>query len=71
MLRFTIPNMVCGGCAKGVIRAIQGVDAQAKVQVDTAEREVRVENRTADEAIFLAALAGAGFPAGPTLAPTS
>ena len=32
MYQFTIPNMACGGCAKSVTKALQGVDATAKVE---------------------------------------
>ena len=54
MLRFTVPNMACGGCVKGVTRAIQSVDADALVETDTAQREVRVESAKAGEAALLA-----------------
>ena len=69
MLRFTVPSMACGGCAKGITRAIQGVDADAHVETDTAEREVRVESAKADEAALLVALQNAGYPAERKLAP--
>ena len=71
MLRFTVPNMACGGCAKRVIRAIQSVDADARVETDTAEREVRVESAKASEAALLAALQSAGYPAERRLEPVS
>ncbi len=63
MLRFTVPDMVCGACAKGVVRAIAKLDARARVETDPAAREVRVETAAAGEAALLAALAEAGFPA--------
>jgi copper chaperone len=69
MLRFTVPSIACGGCAKGVTRAIQGVDTDARVETDTAEREVRVESAKANEAALLAALQSAGYPAERKLAP--
>jgi copper chaperone len=69
MLRFTVPNMACGGCVKGVTRAIQSVDADALVETDTAQREVRVESAKAGEAALLAALQGAGYPAERRLEP--
>lgn len=62
MLCFTVSNMACGGCAKGVARAIQSVDPNARIQTDAAEREVRVAG-TADEATLLKALEAAGYPA--------
>ncbi|HEV7283722.1 MAG TPA: heavy-metal-associated domain-containing protein [Kaistia sp.] len=33
-MQFHIKNMSCGGCARSVTKAIQGVDAQAKVTID-------------------------------------
>ena len=63
MLRFSVPTMACGGCAKGVVRAIQGVDAAARVEIDTATREVRIESAKADEVSLFEALGKAGYPA--------
>ncbi len=71
MLRFSVPTMACGGCAKRVTRAIQGVDAEAKIETDTAVREVRVERVGADETALLAALKAAGYPAELRLEPIS
>lgn len=69
MIRFTVPDMTCGGCVRGVTRAIRGVDSEARVEADPVTREVRVEGTRADEAALLDALAEAGFPAEPTPAP--
>jgi len=61
-MQFHIENMECGGCARGVTRAIQGVDPQAVVEADPPRRRVRVQSaRPGTE--FLPALAAAGFPA--------
>ncbi len=30
-MQYRIPNMTCGGCARGVARAVQSVDRVAKV----------------------------------------
>jgi len=62
MLRFHVPNMTCGGCARSVTKAIQSVDGAAEIRTDPAAREVRIES-AADQKAFLAALADAGFPA--------
>ncbi len=53
-MQFDIKNMACGGCARSVTKAIQSVDAQAKVTIDTKARKVDV---------FEAALQRAGYPA--------
>ena len=61
MLRFYIPNMTCGGCARSVTKALLSVDPHARVETDSPAREVRVESAV-DESAFLAALSEAGYP---------
>lgn len=62
MLRFHVPNMTCGGCAKSVTKALSSVDPQARIETDPSTREVRVESSAA-ETDLLAVLAEAGYPA--------
>lgn len=62
MLRFQVPNMSCGGCAKSVTRAVQSVSAGAKVDADLSVREISVSG-TSDEAGILDALKRAGYQA--------
>ena len=62
MYLFTVPNMTCGGCAKSVTKALQIVDAAAKIETDPPKREVRVES-SATEADLRAVLTEAGYPA--------
>lgn len=62
MLRFQIPNMTCGSCARSVTKALQSVDPHARIETDPPAREVRVES-AADESAFRAALGEAGYPA--------
>lgn len=61
-MRFRIQNMTCGGCARGVTKAIQSVDPTANVTADPPSRIVEV---TSDQpqAEIEHALAAAGFPA--------
>jgi copper chaperone len=61
MLRFYIPNMTCGGCAKSVTATLLSVDPQAHVETDPPAREVRVDSAM-DESAFLAVLSEAGYP---------
>jgi len=61
MLRFYIPNMTCGGCAKSVTKALLSIDPQARIETDPPAREVRVDSAT-EESAFLAALNEAGYP---------
>ncbi|MAM41245.1 heavy-metal-associated domain-containing protein [Agrobacterium tumefaciens] len=62
MLRFTVPNMTCGGCAKSVTKAIQSLDASAVISTDPSKREVLVDTNAAETAVRLV-LAEAGYPA--------
>ncbi len=61
MLRITIDNMNCGGCAKGVLATFRGLDPAVTTQVNLEAREVRIE--TEDAAPILAALRADGWKA--------
>ncbi|MCW2271557.1 Heavy-metal-associated domain protein [compost metagenome] len=61
MLRFHIPNMTCGGCARTVTQALLSVDPHALIETDPPAREVRVQSAL-DEDAFLAVLIEAGYP---------
>lgn len=60
MISLHIPNMNCGGCARGVTKAIREVDASARVEPDLTARTITVET-TAAEPQVRKALADAGF----------
>lgn len=60
-MRFHIDNMTCGGCARGVTKAIQSVDPSAEVAADPPSRQIEVKS-TATPAAIEAALREAGFP---------
>ncbi len=60
MITFQIPNMTCGGCARGVTAAIREADAAARVETDLAARTVAVES-AATEAKLRTVLGAAGF----------
>ena len=60
MLKLHIPNMNCGGCARGVTAAIRSVDAEARVEPDLLARTIMVETKL-PEATVRQALAEAGF----------
>jgi len=63
MLRFHVPNMTWGGCAKSVTKALQSVDPKARIETNPASREVRIESAAADERALLVVLEEAGYPA--------
>ncbi len=61
MYEFDVQDMTCGGCAASVTRAVQRIDAGAKVEVDLGAKKVKVESgRTLEE--VRGAIADAGFP---------
>lgn len=59
-MQFHIETMTCGGCARGVTRAIHAVDPAAEVQADPTSRKVEVKTSAPREALA-AALTAAGF----------
>ena len=59
-MQFHIETMTCDGCARGVTKAIQGVDAAATVTADPPNRRVDVTT-TAPREQIVAALTEAGF----------
>jgi copper chaperone len=61
-MELKVEAMACGGCVKSVTKAIQSVDADARVEADLAARAVRIETSAARAAI-LQALEKAGYPA--------
>lgn len=61
-MQFHIENMTCGGCVRGVTKAIQSVDPQAEINADPPTRKLEVNTSASREQIE-AALLDAGFPA--------
>lgn len=62
MLKLNVPDMTCGHCAGVVTKAIQSVDAGAKVGVDLKTQIVTIDANS-DAAAFTQALEVAGYPA--------
>jgi copper chaperone len=60
MLRFRVPDMKCGGCAKGVTRAITSLDQSSKVEIDLEGKEVTILSSLGEDAV-VSALERAGF----------
>jgi copper chaperone len=61
MYELKVEKMNCGGCAKTVTRAVLAVDDEAKVDIDLANKKIRVES-DADLRSVASAIAGAGYP---------
>ncbi|MGE8362970.1 heavy-metal-associated domain-containing protein [Pseudomonas sp.] len=59
---FKVQGMTCGHCVRAIERSIQARDPQAKVTVDLAGAEVRVDSALAADKVLEAILAE-GYPA--------
>lgn len=64
MYELKVDNMTCGRCRAHVTETLKSVDPDAKVEIDSKSREVRVESACALPELT-GALAGAGYPALP------
>ncbi|GLK73417.1 MULTISPECIES: heavy-metal-associated domain-containing protein [Hyphomicrobiales] len=62
MVYLKIPNMNCGGCAATVTKALKSIDVDARIDVDTALKTVKLESK-ADVEQISAVLKSAGYPA--------
>lgn len=62
LMQLRIDNMTCGGCVRGVTRAIQSVDPKAIVAADPDMRMAVVTTHSAESEV-LNALEKVGFPA--------
>lgn len=61
MYELQVEKMSCGHCASTVTKSVQAVDAQARVEVDLAQRKVRVQSPVELDKIA-AAIVAAGYP---------
>jgi copper chaperone len=61
MQTFRVDDMTCGHCAGAITKAVRAVDADARVEVNLAERLVHVEPRQADGESLRQAIAEAGY----------
>ncbi|GGC12070.1 heavy metal transport/detoxification protein [Oxalicibacterium flavum] len=61
MYTMQVENMSCGHCVNAVTKAVQAVDAQAAVNVDLAQKTVKVESGAPLDAVA-AAIVDAGYP---------
>jgi len=60
MIRFSIPDMTCGGCVKAVTGAVRGVDASAEIAADLDSKQVEIRSAR-PEAAIAEAIRDAGF----------
>ena len=59
-MQFHIENMTCGGCVRGVTKAVHSVDPTAQINADPATHQVEITTAAPRER-FVAALTHAGF----------
>ena len=60
MLDLTIPDMTCGGCARGVTQAVKSVDPTAELVIDLDTHMVQVKTSASADAVKNA-IVEAGF----------
>jgi copper chaperone len=61
MMEFKVDDMSCGHCAGVITKTVQALDAQARVEVDLAQKKVAIESNQ-ERAVIAAALEEAGYP---------
>lgn len=61
MISFEVNGMSCGHCVKTITRAIQALDATARVQVDLAAKTVSVDDSRLPQQHIASAIADAGY----------
>ena len=62
MDEFKVEGMSCGHCVNAVTKAVKALDPAAKIEVDLANKKVKVESDR-DHATVAGALTEAGYPA--------
>lgn len=61
MYQYNVPKMSCGGCLNNITKAINKVDANAKVEADFPTKTLKVESAV-DETEIIKAIVDAGYP---------
>lgn len=61
MYELRVEGMSCGHCINAVTRAVQGVDAAARVDVDLEQQKVRIDSSASLDDIK-SAVEEAGYP---------
>lgn len=61
MITFEVMDMSCGHCVGAITKAVQAVDAGARLQIDLATHRVQVEPAEANEAQLREAISEAGY----------
>lgn len=61
MHTFQVADISCGHCVSAITKAVQAVDAAARVEVDLAQHAVRIDGAHVDADALAAAIADAGY----------
>jgi copper chaperone len=61
MYELQVEGMSCGGCVRSVTKSVQGLDGNAKVEVDLASKKVRVDSQASLDSVK-SAIVEAGYP---------
>ena len=61
MYQLQVENMSCGHCVGAVTKAVQAIDASAKVEIDLASKSVKIDSASA-LAPLKSVIADAGYP---------
>ncbi|WP_348695787.1 heavy-metal-associated domain-containing protein [Duganella fentianensis] len=61
MYQLQVENMSCGHCVGAVTKAVQAVDAAARVEIDLASKQVKIDSSAALP-VLSAAIVAAGYP---------
>ncbi|WP_338139996.1 heavy-metal-associated domain-containing protein [Roseateles puraquae] len=61
MHTFQVADMTCGHCVSAITKAVQAVDANARVEVDLAQHAVRIDGARVDADALAAAITDAGY----------
>jgi len=61
MYQLQVENMSCGHCVGAVTKAVQAVDAAAKVEIDLATKSVKIDSASPLPTLK-SAIADAGYP---------
>jgi len=65
MIAFRVDDMTCGHCASTITKAVRGVDAGAKVEIDLAQRLVRIDPTKANGRELSEAITKSGYTPAP------
>lgn len=61
MIAFEVQDMSCGHCVASITKAVQALDAQARIQIDLPRHLVQVQADKADATQIEAAIRDAGY----------